>query len=88
MQAHRIPDPESFRQWLRAALDELQLPPTALSRELYLGKNTLLDFLAGSPGRDIRLGTAAQLERVLTPRLVAKRQHADAGDAGRSGGRP
>ncbi|MGR3758174.1 MAG: hypothetical protein ACU0AT_13205 [Tranquillimonas sp.] len=88
MQAHRIPDPESFRQWLRAALDELQLPPTALSRELFLGKNTLLDFLAGPPGRDIRLGTAAQLERALTPRLAAKRRHAAAGDPDRSGDRP
>lgn len=65
-----VPDPDAFRAWLRAALTDLGLRPTSVSEGIGLGKNTLTNFLA-RPGRDLRLGVAARVERDLQARAQA-----------------
>lgn len=68
---NQIPTPEAFRVWLRAALLALDLSAGRLGRDLGLGKNTLGDFLA-TPGRDLRLGNAAQVHDALRAHAVAQ----------------
>lgn len=69
-----LPTPDQFRAWLRDVLGDLGIKAAALGRDLGLGKNTLGDFLA-TPGRDLRLGTAAQVRKEL------ERRASDAGKA-------
>tara|TARA_R110002049_G_scaffold4272_1_gene30177 strand:+ start:113 stop:394 length:282 start_codon:yes stop_codon:yes gene_type:complete len=59
-----LPDPDSFRVWLKKALFELGLKPTSYGPSLGLGKNTLGHFLQGD-SRDLRLGTASTLTKDL-----------------------
>lgn len=52
-----VPDPETFRKWLRQALAALELGPTAFGKDVGLGHNTLSQFLSGAT-QDIRMSTA------------------------------
>ena len=62
-----LPDPATFRAWLRAAMSSLNLTPGGYGQTLGLGKNTIAHFLQ-SEDRDLRLGTASTLARDLQDR--------------------
>lgn len=53
-----LPDADTFRDWLRVSLEMTRLSPSRVGIDTGLGRNTLRDFLT-TPGRDLRLGTAA-----------------------------
>ncbi len=69
--AFSLPTPSEFRAWTADALIALELTPTALARELDLGKNSIQQFLAG-PAQDIRLGNAARIHARLIDEARAK----------------
>tara|TARA_R110002012_G_scaffold189693_3_gene357100 strand:- start:979 stop:1260 length:282 start_codon:yes stop_codon:yes gene_type:complete len=64
-----LPDPESFRIWLKKALFELGLKPSSYGLSLGLGRNTLGQFLQGE-SRDLRLGTASTLTKDLQEKAI------------------
>ncbi|MFC6640840.1 MULTISPECIES: hypothetical protein [Sulfitobacter] len=66
-----LPTAGEFRTWTATALAALELTPTALARELDLGKNSIQQFLAG-PSQDIRLGNAARIHASLVAQARAR----------------
>jgi predicted transcriptional regulator len=65
-----LPNPAAFRAWLTAALAVLRLSQSAVARDLGLSKNALSGFVS-NPERDICLGNAARVHRLLTERAAA-----------------
>jgi len=55
--AEPLPNAETFRAWLVAALPMLGVKPARIARDLEIGKNTLNRFVAEG-GRDISLSLA------------------------------
>ncbi len=68
---HDLPDAGRFRDWLAGALPAVGVSHTRLGQDLDLGKNTLRDFMT-TPGRDIRLTTAARVHDELQTRASAQ----------------
>lgn len=64
-----LPDAGRFREWLAGALPAVGVSHTRLGVDLELGKNTLRDFMV-TPGRDIRLTTAAKVHDDLQARAA------------------
>ncbi len=79
-----LPDAEAFRAWLASALVTTGQAHSRVGVDLGLGRNTLRDFLV-TPGRDLRLGTAALVAAHLTRAAAEKGAALPAFGAGANG---
>lgn len=59
-----VPTPGAFRIWIAAALVDLDLKPSRVAPAVGMSKNVLTEFMR-TPGRDLKLSTAARLHRWL-----------------------
>lgn len=64
-----VPTPEAFRFWIAAALVDLALKPSRVAPAVGMSKNVLTEFMR-TPGRDLKLSTAARLHRWLQAEAV------------------